>query len=102
MLLSAVTQISSFRAYSSYHVPTFHPSLDPPLNIIQLTPSLFPKRKLILSLWKSTGIQARLCSLSISGSENTNNYWNQVAGINMVGRGIQQQQCTEVKKINFN
>lgn len=50
-----------------------HAFLVPSLNVpTQLTPSLSPKRKLILSLWKSTGIQATLCSLSVSDGENMN------------------------------
>lgn len=39
--------------------------LTPPPASIRVMPSLFPRRKpMILSLWKSTGIQATLCSLS--------------------------------------
>lgn len=55
-----------------------HTLLTPPSTPTRLKPSLFPKRKImILSLWKSTGIQAMLCSLSVSDSENTNNGLNQ-------------------------
>lgn len=78
---SAVIQTISYSL--SLIIPhLLHTLLTPPPATTRLIPSLFPKRKLmILSLWKSTGIQAMLCSLSILDSENTNNCLKQTLQI---------------------
>lgn len=58
-----VTDLTDSKSHISFHALTHLPSSS--TNSTWLTPSLFAKSKLILSLWKSTGFQAMLCSLSV-------------------------------------
>lgn len=60
---------------------------------------------MILSLWKNTGIQAMLCSLSLLDSENTNNSQRQMLEMNRLdrmGHAICVTKCvTSIKSFSF-